>query len=79
MAVWESESPWRRSKLRHHGGFPWAAESRRYTADFPFLAAAVPPRSECPKEHRQPVGGAPADPDPSGFYRQGRNHPLCSL
>ncbi|KAJ1105127.1 hypothetical protein NDU88_002535 [Pleurodeles waltl] len=22
-----SESPWRRSKLRRHGGFPWAAES----------------------------------------------------
>ncbi|KAJ1205767.1 hypothetical protein NDU88_001194 [Pleurodeles waltl] len=67
MAVWGSESPWRRSKLRHHGGFPRAAENRRYTAGFPFLTAAVPPRSECPWEHRQPVGGAPAVPNPGGL------------
>ncbi|KAJ1082713.1 hypothetical protein NDU88_002878 [Pleurodeles waltl] len=43
-----SESPWRRSKLRHHGGFLRAAENRRETAGFPFLTAAKPPRSECP-------------------------------
>ncbi|KAJ1191987.1 hypothetical protein NDU88_001300 [Pleurodeles waltl] len=68
-----SESPWRRSKLRRHGGFPWAAESRRYTAGFPLLAA------ECPAEHRQPVGGATADPGPGGIYRQGQNDPLSVL
>ncbi|KAJ1189208.1 hypothetical protein NDU88_005959 [Pleurodeles waltl] len=71
-----SESPWRRSKLRRHGGFPWAAESRRYTAGFPLLAAAVPPRSECPAVHRQPVGGATANLRPGGNYRQGQNDPL---
>ncbi|KAJ1096373.1 hypothetical protein NDU88_001515 [Pleurodeles waltl] len=76
MAVRGSESPWRRSKLRRHGGFPWAAESRRYTAGFPLLAAAVPPRSECPAEHRQPVGGATADPGPGVFYHRGQNDPL---
>ncbi|KAJ1215408.1 hypothetical protein NDU88_003017 [Pleurodeles waltl] len=79
MAVWGSESPWRRSKLRRHGGFPRAAENRRYTAGFPFLTAAVPPRSECPREHRQPVGGAPAVVGPGGFYRQGQNDPLYVL
>ncbi|KAJ1157728.1 hypothetical protein NDU88_010428 [Pleurodeles waltl] len=61
-----SESPWRRSKLRCHGGFNRAAENWRETAGFPFLTAAKPPRSECPAGHRQPVGGAPADPGPGG-------------
>ncbi|KAJ1208199.1 hypothetical protein NDU88_003585 [Pleurodeles waltl] len=55
-----SESPWLRSALRSHGGFSRAAESRRETADFPFLTAAKPPRSECSTGHRQPVGGAPS-------------------
>ncbi|KAJ1219105.1 hypothetical protein NDU88_006676 [Pleurodeles waltl] len=79
MAVWGSESPWRRSKLRRHGGFPRAAGNRRCTAGFPFPTAAVPPRSECPWEHRQPVGGAPAVVGPGGFYRQGQNDPLSVL
>ncbi|KAJ1090243.1 hypothetical protein NDU88_003378 [Pleurodeles waltl] len=57
-----SKSPWWRSKLRRHGGFLRAAENRRETAGFPVLTAAKPLRSECPAEHRQPVGGAPADP-----------------
>ncbi|KAJ1086358.1 hypothetical protein NDU88_006477 [Pleurodeles waltl] len=75
MVVWGSESPWRRSKLHRHGGFPRAAGNRRYTGGFPFLTAAVPPRSECPWEHRQPVGGATAVVGPGGFYRQGQNDP----
>ncbi|KAJ1215396.1 hypothetical protein NDU88_003005 [Pleurodeles waltl] len=37
---------------------------------------AVPLRSECPWEHRQPVGGAPAVVGPGGFYHQGQNDPL---
>ncbi|KAJ1149916.1 hypothetical protein NDU88_002715 [Pleurodeles waltl] len=61
-----SESPWRRSELRRHGGFFWAAENRRETAGFPLLTAAKPPWSECPAGHRQPVGGAPANPGPGG-------------
>ncbi|KAJ1100383.1 hypothetical protein NDU88_005469 [Pleurodeles waltl] len=61
-----SESPCRRSKLRCHGGFSRAAENRRETAGFPLLTAAKPLRSECPAGHRQPVGGAPADPGPGG-------------
>ncbi|KAJ1116865.1 hypothetical protein NDU88_005070 [Pleurodeles waltl] len=75
MAVRGSESPWRRSKLCRRGGFPRAAGNRRYTAGFPFLTAAVPPRSECPGMHRQPVGGASAVPSPGRFYPQGRNDP----
>ncbi|KAJ1180746.1 hypothetical protein NDU88_005963 [Pleurodeles waltl] len=50
MAVRGSESPWRRSKLRRHGGFLRAAENRRETAGFPCLTAAVPPRG--PQEKR---------------------------
>ncbi|KAJ1170741.1 hypothetical protein NDU88_002613 [Pleurodeles waltl] len=66
LAVRGSESPWRRCLQRRHGGFPWAAGNRRDTAGFPYLTAAVPPRSECPWEHRQPVGGAPAVVGPGG-------------
>ncbi|KAJ1190492.1 hypothetical protein NDU88_007230 [Pleurodeles waltl] len=47
----------------------------RGTASFPVLTAAEPPRSECPEEHRQPVGGAPASPAPAVLDRRGQNDP----
>ncbi|KAJ1164197.1 hypothetical protein NDU88_004642 [Pleurodeles waltl] len=79
---WRPKPPgtgWRYVGRNPHGGagFPRATENRRYTAGFPFLTAAVPPRSECPREHRQPVGCAPVVVGPGGFYCQGQNDPLC--
>ncbi|KAJ1154541.1 hypothetical protein NDU88_007292 [Pleurodeles waltl] len=60
LAGRRSESPWRCCKQRRHGGFPGPAGNRRETAGSPFLTAALPPRSESPRKHRQPVGGASA-------------------
>ncbi|KAJ1191359.1 hypothetical protein NDU88_000675 [Pleurodeles waltl] len=62
-----SESPWRRCLQRRHGGFLRPGENRRETAGFPFLTAALPPRSELAWMHRQPVGGASAVPGPGGL------------
>ncbi|KAJ1200650.1 hypothetical protein NDU88_004471 [Pleurodeles waltl] len=61
-----SESPWRRCLQRRHGGFTGAGENRQETAGFPFLTAALPPRSELPLMHRQPVGGASSNHGPGG-------------
>ncbi|KAJ1128931.1 hypothetical protein NDU88_007303 [Pleurodeles waltl] len=60
LAGRRSESPRRCCKQRHHGGFPGPAGNRRETAGSPFLTAALPPWSESPRKHRQPVGGASA-------------------
>ncbi|KAJ1164564.1 hypothetical protein NDU88_005000 [Pleurodeles waltl] len=66
MAVRGSESPMAAQQAAPPWGIPRAAENRRDTNGFPLLTAAKPPRSECPAGHRQPVGGAPADPGPGG-------------